>query len=408
MSGSIASGVAKQLRFRQETTLNVPPGATGAQLLRRVTSEFSLEKQTYQSGEIRPDYQIADFRHGSRTVQGTIRGELSCLTYAEFFEAALRSTWAAGATTGALTNVTASASAPHFVRAAGSFLTDGFKIGDVVRFAGWTAPATANNARNYRITALTATQMTVADLNGTTATVTAKAAGDSVTCAVPGRKLIVPLSGHANDSFYIEEWHPDILQSERFGGCRVSRLGLSLPASGMATIDVGFLGIDQSNATAAYYTSPTAATLTGILAAVNGRLRLGGTDIATVTSLSLTVDGGHTSEAVVGSNVSPDVFPGRVQVSGSFSAFFQDGVLRDNFINEDEISLIAHLTATNANNSPVMGITMPRIKLGGARKTDGERGLMREFSFQALLNTTGGAGTSADQTTIAIQDTEVP
>ena len=97
MTASIAQGVAKQLRVKKESTLNVAPGATGAQLLRRTTSEFSLTKQTYQSQEIRPDYQISDFRHGGRSVSGQLNGELSCLTYADFFAAAFRAPFATAA-----------------------------------------------------------------------------------------------------------------------------------------------------------------------------------------------------------------------------------------------------------------------------------------------------------------------
>jgi hypothetical protein len=404
----IAIGVAKSLRVKKESNLNTAPGASGAQLLRRVTSEFSLDKQSYQSAEIRPDYQVSDFRHGGRSVTGRLNGEMSCLTYADFLAAALRNSWAAGATTGALTNVTAAATPPHFTRLAGSFLTDGFKIGDVVRWSGWATTGATNNARNYRITALTATQMTVVDLNTATSTVGAKASGDSVTCVVPGRKLIAPLTGHTNDSFYFEEWHPDITQSERFGGCRVSQIDLGLPATGMATVALQFLGIDMSSATAAYYTSPTAATSTGILAAVNGKLRVGGVDIATVTGLNLTINGNMSSAQVVGSNVSPDIFPGSIVVGGSFTCYFEDGALRDNFINEDEISLFSYLTATNANAAPTLGLYLPRLKLGQAQKTDGQQGIVRNYTFQALLNGAGGAGIASDATTIAIQDTEVP
>jgi hypothetical protein len=408
MSSTIALGVAKQLVYKKESTFAVAPGTGSAQLLRRVTSEFSLAKETYQSNEIRPDYQIADFRHGGRSVNGRLQGELSCRSYADFFAAAFRGSWVTGATSGALTNVTASATGPHFVRAAGSWLTDGFKVGDVVRWSGWATTGAANNGRNYRIDALTAVNMTVADLNGASATVAAKTAGDSVTVALAGKKLIVPQTGQTNDSFYIEEWHPGITQSERFSGCRVGQIEMAMPATGMATAAITFLGIDMATGTAAYYVSPGAAVATGVNAAVNGKLRVGGTDIATVTSLQIALNSNLSTAQVVGSNVSPDVFVGSVVVTGSFSAYFQNGTLRDNFVNEDEISLAAHLTASNAATAPLIGINLPRIKLGQAQKTDGQQGILQNFTFQALLNSAGGAGTSSDATTIAMQDSEVP
>jgi len=90
-----ATGVAKQLRYKKESTWGAAPGASGAQLLRRVTSDLSLSKETYQSGEIRSDYQIADYRHGVRSVAGTVNGELSPGTYSDFVGSALRRNFAA-------------------------------------------------------------------------------------------------------------------------------------------------------------------------------------------------------------------------------------------------------------------------------------------------------------------------
>ena len=408
----IGLGVNKRVAYKKETagTPNVAPGATGAQIIRRVESTFNLRKQTYQSEEIRTDYQLADFRHGSRSVEATLRGELAPNTYADFFAAACGAAWATGATSGALNNIAATISGNilTLTRAAGSFLTDGFKVGDVVRQTGWTTTATANNAKNGRILTLTATVMTIADLQGATTPFAAKVAGDSVTVAVTGRKLIIPQSGHTDDSFWIEEWHPDLTLSEQFGGCSVSRIALNLQANGITGIDVGFLGYDMVTAGAAYFTSPTAAGSAGVLAAPNGRLRVGGADVATVTSLSLTLETGITNAQVVGSNITPDIFPGRKIVTGNFSAYFEDGSLRDAFINESNIALQSYLVGSTAANAPCFSMKIDNLKLGQADKTDGAPGVMRNYSFQAILNAAGGAGTATDLTTIAFQDTEIP
>jgi hypothetical protein len=408
----IAIGVNKRLAFKKETagTPNTAPGATGAQVVRRVESSFSLRKQAYQSEEIRTDYQLADFRHGARSVEGSIRGELAPNSYADFFAAACGAAWATGATTGALTTIAATVSGNilTLTRAAGSFLTDGHKVGDIVRQSGWTTTGTANNAKNGRILTLTPTVMTIADLQGAPAPFAAKASGDSVTVSVTGRKLLIPQTGHTDDSFWIEEWHPDTLLSEQFGGCSVQRLGLNLQANGITQIDIGFLGYDMVTAGAAYYTTPTAAGTAGVLAAPNGRLRVGGVDVATVTSLQMTLETGLTNAQVVGSNITPDLFPGRKIVTGSFSAYFEDGALRDAFINESNIALQSYLTGSTAANSPCFAFKIDNLKLGQADKTDGQQGIIRNYTFQAILNAAGGAGTATDLTTIAFQDTEIP
>lgn len=47
----VASGIAKQVRFKREATFNTAPGAASAQLLRNVESGLNIEKDTYQSAE---------------------------------------------------------------------------------------------------------------------------------------------------------------------------------------------------------------------------------------------------------------------------------------------------------------------------------------------------------------------
>ena len=77
-----ASGIFKQVAIKRELVYGTAPAASGAQLLRRAQSTIDLTKETYQSGEIRPDMQVADFRHGVRNVAGSIAGELSPGTFA--------------------------------------------------------------------------------------------------------------------------------------------------------------------------------------------------------------------------------------------------------------------------------------------------------------------------------------
>jgi hypothetical protein len=399
---ALATGVAKQVRYKKESAWGVLPGTSGGQLLRRTTSTLNLNKDTYQSQEIRSDYQIADFRHGLRRVGGAINGELSCATYQDFFAQALRRLWTAGATTGAITTVTASVSAPHFVRSTGSFLTDGFKIGDIVRWTGWTTGGTANNAKNFTISALTATQMTVLEA------VAAKAAGDSVTCTVTGKKTFAPTTGHTDESFTIEQWFSDITQSEQFTGCKVNSLNIDLPSTGIATITLDFLGKDMVDGGAvAYFTSPAAETTTGVLAAVNGRLMVDGASIAIVTAASFSIAGNYAPADVIGSNFPSGVFPGRVNVTGEFSAWFENTTLRNAFLNETNQSLFMYLTEGSAANANVLSFGFPNIKTGSAEKDDTEQGITQRFSFQSLLEGAGGTGTAEEKTSIIMQDTSI-
>jgi hypothetical protein len=400
----IASGVAKQVRYKVETTFGTAPGVSGAQLLRRVESSLDLSKDVYQSNEIRDDLQIADYRHGVRRVGGSIKGELSPKTYADFIAAALRRDFAAVTALTAL-SLTIAGSGPTYTitRASGDFLAGGIKIGDVIRLSVGTLNA-LNINKNLLIVNLTATVATVITLNGSA--LFAEGPIASCTLTVAGKKTFTPTSGHTNKSFAIEHWFSDIAQSELHLGCKIPSLDISLPPTGMATIDVGVMGQDVTNNTSAYYTSPTAATSTGIVAAVNGALVVNGTRVAICTGLSLKVDGGYSSEPVIGSNVVPDIFPGRVNVSGQFTAYFENATLRDLFVNETEASLVMAFTTSNAAAADFIAFVLPRIKVGGASKSDGEKGLIVTLPFQALFNSTGGSGVSSEQTTLVVQDSQ--
>ncbi|TAK45262.1 MAG: hypothetical protein EPO27_10610 [Betaproteobacteria bacterium] len=399
---TIATGVAKQLRYKVEGTWGTAPGATGAQLLRRVTSDLGLKKQTYASNEIRSDYQVSDMRHGIRSIEGSINGELSPGTFKDFIAAALRKAFA---TTTAMTglSITVAGSGPTYTvtRGSGSFVTDGVRAGDIVRLTAGSFNA-ANLNKNLLVMSLTTTELTVRPLNGVA--LVAEGPIASATVSVPGKRVWTPTSGHLDLSYYIEHWHSDLSLSEQFAGCKINQIDISLPPTGIATIGVQFLGKDLTTAGSAYYTSPTAETTTGVLAAVNGLLAVQGVAVATLTGLNLSIKGNMQAEPVVGSNTYADIGEGRVVVDGQFTALFDGATLRDYFVNETEISLFAALATGTSAAADFVSFALPRIKVGGADKDDGEKNLIQTFPFVALYNSAAYPG--PEQTTLVVQDSQ--
>ncbi|GCL61491.1 phage tail tube protein [Pseudaquabacterium pictum] len=401
-----ASGVFKQLARKRETTYGTAAGASGAKLLRRVTSDVSLTKQTYQSNEIRPDQQVADFRHGVRSVEGTLSGELSPGTYADEISAVLRRDFTAGATASSL-SLTIAGSGPTYTitRAAGDWLADGFKRGKVVRLSGGGLNV-ANTAKNLLIQSMTATVLTVRVLNGSA--LAAEGPIASSTCTVVGKDTFAPTTGHTNVSYSLEHWFADVTQNELFTGVQPTKVDIGLPPTGMATISIPVVGQNVTTATSRYFTSPSAASTTGICAAVNGVVLLGGVAVALLTGLSISIDSPRSGDPVVGSNTIPTRFPGRITASGQATAYFEDATLRDAFINETEVELIVVLTSDNSAASDFVGITLPRVKLGGASKSDGEQGIVQTLPFTALLPLTGGSGVANELSTVVVQDSAAP
>ncbi|WP_342049876.1 MULTISPECIES: phage tail tube protein [unclassified Cupriavidus] len=402
-----AKGLFKQLRYKLQSGQGVAAGTSGGQILRRVTSDIALNKDTYQSEEIRSDQQIADFRHGVRRVAGTINGEISPGTYADLIAAILRRDFTAVT---AITGMTIAIAAASIVggrqtytvtRSTGSFLTDGIKAGDVGRLTAGSFNA-ANINKNLLVLAVTALALTVIPLNGVA--LVAESGIATATLSLPGKKTYVPTSAHTDKYISFEHWFSDVAQSELFTDCKLAQMDLTLPATGMATIAAQIQGLDMTTGTSAYFTAPAVETTSGIVAAVNGVLLAAGVPVGLLTGMSATINANMTGDPVVGQNTLPDLYPGRVVVTGQMTAYFQDAVLRDAFINETEIGITAVLATTNGPTADFIAITMSRVKLGGAAKDDGEKGLIQTIPFQALLNGAGGAGTANEKTTISVQD----
>lgn len=394
-----ASGINKVVSYKKETTFGtLPSPTTGGQTLRRVSSTFNLTKETYQSEEIRTDYQLVDFRHGVRSVEGSISGELSAGTYADFLASALARNWTA-ATPSALGSTTiASVGGTYTItRTTGSWLTDTVRVGNVIRLTGF---ATANNDVNLLVIALTATVATVVALNGIKLTNETVASGGAFVAT--GKTTYAPTTGHTDDSYTFEEWYADIGQSEVTVGNKVNTVGIALPATGLTTVDLSFMGQDlKKRGVSQFFTSPTAQNSNGIFAAVNGALIVNGAPVALVTGANFNINRNMTSEAVVGSNIKTEIYEGRIIVDGDFTTLYQDGTFAGYFDNETEISLVVALTANSLPNSEFMSFTIPRLKLSTDTKDDGEKGIVSSNSFQALK---GNGANGFEATTLMIQD----
>ena len=394
-----ASGINKVVSYKKETSFGtLPSPTTGGQTLRRVSSTFNLTKETYQSEEIRTDYQLVDFRHGVRAVEGSISGELSAGTYADFLASALARNWTA-ATPSALGSTTiASVGGTYTItRTTGSWLTDTVRVGNVIRLTGF---ATANNNVNLLVISLTATVATVVALNGIKLTNETVASGGAFVAT--GKTTYAPTTGHTDDSYTFEEWYADIGQSEVTVGNKVNTVGIALPATGLTTVDLSFMGQDlKQRGVSQFFTTPTAQNSNGIFAAVNGALIVNGAPVALVTGANFNINRNMTSEAVVGSNIKTEIYEGRIIVDGDFTTLYQDGTFAGYFDNETEISLVVALTTNSLPNSEFMSFTIPRLKLSTDTKDDGEKGIVSSNSFQALK---GFGANGFEATTLMIQD----
>jgi hypothetical protein len=397
-----AQGVAKQIRFKRQTVKGTLAGATLGQILRRTSGSFELVKETYTTeSEITSTQQLLSNRHGVKTVNGKVSGILSPGTYSDLMSAILRRDFAA-VTAATAVSLTVAGTGPTWTvtRAAGSYITDGFRVGMVVRFSVGSLNA-SNIDKNVLIVSMTATVLTVVVVNGTALFAQGPITGCTVTA--PGKVTYVPSTGHTNIYYTVEEWHPDVPTSERNQDVKIANFDLSLPGSGNATVDITAVGLDQSSSATVYFTSPTAETTSPALVAASGVLVVGGVPQAVVTDLKVTLNGNEkVADGVVGSNIRPDVFRGKVMVSGSFTAYFDSLTLSDAFRNETSVAILSVLSASTTANADFISICIPVADANTSTPEDGETGLKRTYNFVAEMQATAGAGTEV--TTIQAQD----
>jgi hypothetical protein len=400
---AIAEGIRKSIIYKKETSFGGLAGATGGKTARRVTGSFNLSKETYESGEIRTDYQVADFRHGVKSVEGNIDGELSAGSYSDLIASSLARNFTAvtSTATGSITIAAPVNGVYGITRTTGSYLTDGVRVGNVISLAGMNVN---NNTKRLLIVALTATIASVVVISGTVKTLTPETVATGGSYTVAGKTTYAPITGHTDDSYTVEEFYlnsPSNI-SEVYTGNKINTVGISLPATGLVTCKFGFMGKNlEQTGTAAYFTNPTAQGTSGIFASVNGALVVNGVAVALVTQLNININRNISGEATVGSDFKPELNEGRISVDGDFSTLFQDRTISDYFKDEVEVSLVVALSASSADNSDFISLTLPRIKVNSDTKDDGEKQVVAANSFKALL----GSGANGFQaTTLQIQD----
>ncbi len=192
--------------------------------------------------------------------------------------------------------------------------------------------------------------------------------------------------------FSIEDYSADIDQARLFTGQTVSTMGISIAPNQMVTTTFGMVGKGMS-VSATQFTHETAASVNSPFDAYSGDLKIGNNvaglaSSAIITQIDFNVSNSFAPTFVVGSDETPALEVGRAEVTGSFSAYFEDAALINRFLNETETSLEVSVTdAASVVNS--YAFTFPRVKINSADVgVDGPTSRVISMSFTALYDTT--------------------
>jgi len=397
---STANGIDSLLVLSKQTAEGTKALGNTGQLYPRVTATFDTDADKYSSNEIDPSQQMSDTRLGNFRTSGSINGEAACATYAPLIAALLRRDFTAGIAVTA--QITIAAAAGGLVRSAGSWLTDGFDAGNVVRLGGFTAPATANNGRNFFVTSVTATNLNGQFLDGSAMVV--KAAGDSVSVTVAGKRTFTPLTGHTDDWFTAEIQETKIGVNRVFVDQQPSKMDVSVQPNGMTTMNFSFMGKQElPNSASAYFAAPAAAPANGKFSGATALLSVAGIPSQICTGMSLSADAQVKIDSVIGSKYATAASRGKVMGSGQFTVLMQDSAYLDYFKAETELPLAYAMADSNAPLANVMAFAAGRIKITSAKVDDGEKNKIVTCAFDILRYK--GSDPQHEQTTLTVQDT---
>jgi hypothetical protein len=191
-------------------------------------------------------------------------------------------------------------------------------------------------------------------------------------------------AGTTKRSFTLERKFADIGQYIRYKGCVAGSMSLSVQPDAMVTGSFSFVGkgqsTDQAIITGATYNP---ATTTSPFDSFSGTISEGGSPIAIVTGIDLSLDNGAEASFVIGSDTTPCITLDRSNLTGTLTAQFEDEVLLNKFIDETESSL--EFTLTDGTNSQTW--LMPRIKYtGGSVPVSGGGLITISLPFQAIMD----------------------
>ena len=185
-------------------------------------------------------------------------------------------------------------------------------------------------------------------------------------------------------SFTLQRIFKDVTQYEVFTGCKVGGLKLSMKTNAMVTGSFSFVGKEASFTTEALDADPENVSTAQPFDGFSGQLREGGVAVSVVTGLDLSIENSLSPLFVLGSASAGGINAGRINVTGTVSAYFQNMELLKKFVNEEESSL-EFVFGDGVNQS--YKITLPRIKYsGGTNSVDGEGVIALSMPFQALYD----------------------
>lgn len=210
---------------------------------------------------------------------------------------------------------------------------------------------------------------------------------------IPGQKVLI--AGTKMTSFTIERVFADIGQYENFTGCEINSLSLTIQPNAIVTGTIGIVGSAIHFTQEPLDPDPKPSYTYPPYDGFKGKLVEGGAVNSVVTSMELSIENSIEPAFVIGSDVAEALTAGRINVTGTISAYFENMDLLRKF--SDEIETSIQITLGDGVHESYV-ITLPRVKYsGGDNPVDSEGPVTLSMPFQALYDECSGTNIRIDK-----------
>lgn len=189
-------------------------------------------------------------------------------------------------------------------------------------------------------------------------------------------------TGSTRRKFAILKHNEDIGRWLIYRGCEVGTVAIDCPLQGKIGITFTIIGTKEESYVFDNVNESIAdPTETVMMTTFEGSLTEGGTGLNHATALSLTLDNGMEAIYRLFSRDAYDVKLGRINVSGSLSAYIEDDRLKAKYLGETKTPLV--VTLTDGENSYQISMTQTKLT-SSSEEGSGDDPIIQSYDYKAF------------------------
>uniref|UniRef100_A0AB39BZV0 Capsid protein n=1 Tax=Pakpunavirus sp. TaxID=2833053 RepID=A0AB39BZV0_9CAUD len=189
-------------------------------------------------------------------------------------------------------------------------------------------------------------------------------------------------TGSTRRKFAILKHNEDIGRWLIYRGCEVGSVAIDCPLQGKIGITFSMIGTKEEAYVFDGVTESIAdPTETVMMTTFEGSLTEGGTGLNHATALNLSLDNGMEAIYRLFSRDAYDIKLGRINVSGSLSAYIEDNRLKDKYLGETKTPLV--VTLTDGENSYQISMTQAKLTTS-SEEGSGDDPIIQNYDFRAF------------------------